>query len=136
MSWSDLPNAIRARLIASPDVTAIVGNRVHYQKVPQTSAYPHVWFNRSSIDGDPCLSGESGMQVDTFMVEIVDEQYNEDLMNAVATALGNFDGPVQAGMVFLTDIDEADDDYLFRSASDEGLFLHAFRVSVHHDGEL
>ncbi len=58
--WLQLPTAIRARLLADATVAAAIGERLHYQELPQDSAFPHVWFRRQ---GNVSTSFSIGMRL-------------------------------------------------------------------------
>jgi hypothetical protein len=134
MAWNTLPLEIRGRLLMVDDITDRVGERIHYQELPQSSKYPHIWFERSGTETDELLD-TLGPAVERFTLEIIGDEFDSELIDAVIGTLQNLDGPVGTGTVFVTHIDDADDDYLFKSSESDKLFMHALRVSVYHDNE-
>lgn len=134
MAWTTLPLEIRSRLLLTTDITDRVGERVHYDHLPESSSLPHIWFQRTGVETDDLLEGQ-GPAIDRYTVEIVGEVFDTTLIDAVVETIKNMDGPVGSGVVFLTFVDDADDDYVFKSAESDQLFMHALRVSVHHDNE-
>lgn len=134
MAWSTIPGEICRRFRMVDDITDRVGERIHYQELPQSSTYPHIWFEKTGSESDDMLEG-LGPAVERYMVEIIGDEFDTDLVDAVVGTLRNLDGPIGTGVVFVTHIDDADDDYLFKSTESDKLFMQALRVSVYHDNE-
>jgi hypothetical protein len=134
MAWNTLPLEIRSRLLLVDAIRERVGERVHYQQIPEPSVMPHVWFMRTGVDTDDLLLGD-GPATDRYIVEIVSDVFDTELVDAIVATLKDMDGPLGDGVVFLTFVDDADDDYVFKSAESDHLFMHALRVSVYHDNE-
>lgn len=134
MSYDSLPNEIHLRLTNDATVAGLVADRIHYQVIPQSSAYPHVWFNRTGDDGEKTLDGQRGLATEYFAVEVISETSVGPIVDAVAAVINAIEGPVGNGVVQLVEINNMSDDYAFRSADGDALFMHAFEVEIHHDG--
>lgn len=132
MSWFDLPKALRTALLASPEVSSMVGSRLHYQELPQSSEYPHIWFARSSRDATNCMDGSPELTVERFSFEIVSDVDAESLVDALVDTLTDFEGNVGDKYVQLIEVEDADDDYIFQSIGEsEPDYLHALRVAAY-----
>lgn len=132
MSWFDLPKALRTALLASPAIAEAVGSRLHYQELPQSSDYPHVWFTRSSRDEENCVDGSPELIVERFSFEIVSDSDAETLVDALVDTLAEFEGDVGDKYVQLVEVEDADDDYLYQSIGEgDPDYLHALRVAVY-----
>lgn len=132
MAWFDIPKAMRARLLATTAVTDVVASRVHYQELPQESVYPHVWFTRTSRDEDDALEGGHLVQ-ERFAIEIVGLEDMEGLVDAIFGQLEPWRETLGGGQeIQLVDIEDADDDYVFRSVGEgDPTYLHALSVVVY-----
>jgi len=103
--------AMRARLIATDGVTALVGQRIYPGKAPQDATIPYLVYQRISTTRFSTFSGaslipESRMQIDI----IASSQANaESIASAVRTSLDGYTG-TSAGVVVLSSTveDEAD----------------------------
>ncbi len=131
MGWFDIPNAIRAALIADTQLNTLVANRIHYQEIPTESQYPHIWFARTGREQDDLLDASEEMTQERFSFEIVGQADCESVVDRVIAVLNQFEGQVGARDVQLVDIDDADDDYLFKSIGEgEPDYLHALQVTI------
>lgn len=132
MSWFDLPKELRSQLLAVPAIAAAVGDRVHYQELPQSSQYPHVWFTRSSRDESKCVDGSPELTIERFNFEVVSDADAEAVIDALVETLTAFEGDVGDRYVQLVEVEDADDDYVFQSVGEgEPDYLHALRVAVY-----
>ncbi len=132
MSWFDLPKELRSRLLAVPAIADAIDQRLHYQELPQASAYPHVWFTRSSRDETNCIDGSPELIVERFSFEIVSDSDAETLVDALVDTLTEFEGDVGDKYIQLVEVEDADDDYIFQSVGEgEPDYLHALRVAVY-----
>lgn len=132
MAWFDLPKALRAELLAVPVVSSAIAGKIHYQELPQSSDYPHVWFARSSRDSTKCVDGSEEMTVERFTFEIVSDRDAEGLIDALVATLEAFEGDVGGRDVQLVEVEDADDDYVFQSIGEgEPDYLHALNVAVY-----
>jgi hypothetical protein len=136
MSWFDLPKALRTALLAVPAISDALGtdveSRLHYQELPQSSAYPHVWFSRSGRDESKFVDGSDEMRVERFSFEVVSDSDAETLVDAIVDTLTVYEGNVGFKYVQLVEVEDADDDYIFQSIGEgEPDYLHALRVAVY-----
>jgi len=132
MAWFDLPRAIRESLLGDAQLVASVAQRVHYQEIPQHSDLPHVWFSRTGRTSEDCLDGSDELTIERFSVEIVAESDAEAMVDRVVELLEAFRGTVTTHYVQRVDIEDADDDYVFRSVGEaEPDYLHALQVTAY-----
>lgn len=132
MSYSTIPDAIREVLVGIGIVQETIGDRVHYQTLPQESAYPHIYYYRQSLDFEDLIDpGEKGMQTDRFVLEIVAEEFNEPLLSAMREELEKIAFSRDGVDVHLTEVTDVDDQYEFRSADGDALFVHGWSVQVY-----
>lgn len=133
MNHSTIPDLLLSAMRSQSTIAAAVGNRVHYQTIPQTSQYPHIYMARQSRETETFLDGDNGPTEDRFIVEIVAETYTDSLCSAVYEVLNGIECQLPDGTwVYCSDVSDADDNYVFRSADSDALFLHAFQVTVYH----
>lgn len=126
-----LPQSIRSHLLGDSEIAAKVGSkRIHYQVVPQTSQFPHVWFTRSGRDADELLDGD-GLVFHRFLIEIAAKDGGETLADLVFDRLHQSEGPFDAFEIDSAFMEDADDSYTFQSVdSADALFLKAFELLV------
>lgn len=132
MSWFDVPKELRTALLAEQDITDQVGSRVHYQELPQSSDYPHVWFTRTSRERDRGLSGDAEMTVERFSLEVVSDHDAEIILDSIVSTMEAFEGECGDYFVQLVEVEDADDDYIFQSVGEgEPDYLHAVDIAVY-----
>ena len=131
MSHATLPDFLISALKADTVIVNKVANRIHYQTVPQTSQYPHIYLARQGSNRDRLLNGEPGVETERFIVEIVAETFDADLCTAVRDALEFDGGQYSTYAIYMTDSEDVNDDYTFQSADSDALFLHAYVVTVY-----
>ncbi len=131
MSYATVPDFVRQRLLATSGITDKVGNRVHYQQIPQSSKYPHIWFTRRGSFQEKMLDAD-GILEDRFVIEVLTPEFDEGFCTALVEAL-DIDGVQLENMLLATsDLSEMDDDYQFESASgDAALCMHAFVLTIY-----
>lgn len=130
---STIPDLLITALKGNTAIAALVAGRVHYQTIPQSSKYPHIYIARQSRDTETLLDGSSGPTEDRFIVEVVAEAYTDGLCSAVADVLNGIECVLPDGTwIYCTDLTDVDDTYQFKSADSDALFLHGFQVTVYH----
>ena len=65
-------DAVRAKLLDTPAVAAIVGERVYWQALPQNAVYPAITFERTSTRNVSSLTGPSGLRRYGFRIDCYD----------------------------------------------------------------
>ena len=131
MSWFSASNLIKNTLAAVPAISSRVANRIHYQVLPQESQLPHIWFTRSSRETDDCLS-EPGLLTERYILEICAITNEEALVDAVVSTLEALEGTVDGRSLQLVEVEDAGDEYLFRSLGDDDAdFLFALNVTLY-----
>lgn len=133
--WLQLPTAIRARLLTDATVAAAIGERLHYQELPQDSAFPHVWFRRQGNVSDQFLDwDEIGLVTDRYVMEICADQDASELVDAIINSLRAWKN-VQIDDRYLqfVEVEDADDDYVFLTGgASEADYLHALQIVCYH----
>lgn len=130
-----LPEDLKTYITASTSISNVIGTRCHYNQVPQSSAYPHVWIQRQSIDEELDMSGTGGLANTTFILECsstgLSEAYSlADKVRARLHGVSGTIGNTTARGVFVADQDE---DYIPRNNdADEGIHVAALSVTVWH----
>ena len=100
---ADFATALRARLIADADVTAVVGTKVYWGVVPQATALPYIRLQTISDPRDEHLKGYDGARVTRVQADCFAASYGtarglaEDVI--IAVALPETSGGVQFGRV-------------------------------------
>lgn len=132
MTYETLPQAIINQLKAMESEQAEkLGDRIHYQTVPESSDYPHVYIARQGGGSPRTLSHHYSDSQEQFVIELVGETFDAELLTAVSSAL-EFDGDTFDGVqVFTSDLMDVSDDYVFRSADSDALFLHGFVLTLY-----
>jgi hypothetical protein len=135
MSYSTVPDLITDTLRANSTIQTKCASRIHYQTIPQSSQYPHIYCARQGQFSDGNVDGSRGTITDRFVIEIVARFYDPILCEAVQSAL-TWDGFQTSGLeVFLSEIEDVNDDYVFKSADSDALFLHGFVVTVYYSNQ-
>lgn len=131
MSHATIPNLIRDRLLSVPAIANKLGTRIHYQHIPQSSQYPHLFFSRRGSSNEPTMDS-LGIIRDRFIVEVVTKTFDDELITAIIESL-QFEGiQLDSMCVATSDLEEADDDYAFESAAgDSALCMHAFVLTLY-----
>ena len=131
MSYSTIPKLLRLALNANSEITEKIAGRVHYQQLPQKSIYPHLYIARSGRDTDGMIDGEDGIVTERYIVELVASAFDSDLCDAVQDVLSNLECSYEGVTVHLIDLEDVDDNYVFKSADSDALFLHGFKIAVY-----
>ncbi len=131
MSYSTVPKLLRMALNNNATIAEKVEGRVHYQQLPQKSSYPHLYIARSSRDTDGMIDGEDGIVIERYVVELVATTFDSDLCDAVQDVLSNLECELEGVTVHLVDMEDVDDNYVFKSADSDALFLHGFKPAVY-----
>ena len=131
MTHSTLPQAIVDRIgeIEAGELAKITG-KIHYQTIPQESDYPHVFITRQGQSGEQTLDGYDGDNTERFVIEIVAEAYDDELITAIGDILDFRDGDPTAG-IFTSELEDVSDDYVFQSGDGDALYLHGFVLTLY-----
>lgn len=92
----DVRPAIRTLLINNAAVSAIIGQRVYPNQLPQGVRSPSVVYNRITGRAEYTLAGSGGLLEDLFQIDsiAVDSDSATNLALAVHDALSAFKGPI------------------------------------------
>lgn len=131
MSYATVPNFIRGRLLAEPKISGKVGERVHYQHIPTSSSYPHIFFTRNGSTSERLLDGP-GITEERFIIEVVTTKFDDELITAVIEALEIDSEEVDGIFLALGEVDDMQDDYAFVSVAEgDALCKHAFLLTIY-----
>ena len=131
MSHSSVPQMIIDLLKANAIIADKVSDRIHYQTLPQSSQYPHIYFARQNEDSETLLDGSSGTTEDSYVFELIDVAFDDELVTAIKEAI-EYDGFDYGGLtIFTSNITSVSDDYLFRSADSDALFMNALVLTIY-----
>jgi hypothetical protein len=131
VSLSTIPKVIREAIRNDSVLLNLLAGRIHYQTLPQKSVYPHVYYSLQSRDHDDVLDvGEKGKQTNRYIMEVVAEVYNETLITRLQDALEAIEGTKDGIDIHVVEVSDLDDQYEFKSADGDALFLHGFTVEV------
>jgi hypothetical protein len=131
MSYSTIPNLLRLALTNNSVITTKLDGRIHYQYLPQKSVYPHIYLARSSRDVEGLIDGEDDVVIERYVAELVAPTFDADLCDAVQEVLSNLECSYEGSVVHLVDLEDVDDNYVFKSADSDALFIHGFRIAVY-----
>jgi uncharacterized protein (DUF952 family) len=133
VSLSTIPKLIREAIRNDSVLLNLLGTRIHYQTLPQKSIYPHVYYSLQSRDQEDLLDpGEKGLQTNRYVLEVVAEAYNETLITRLQNAIRVIEGTKDGIDIHVVEVADLDDQYEFKSADGDALFLHGFTVEVYY----
>lgn len=131
---ADLATNLRSFLLATPAVTDIVAERVHQSRIPQDSAFPHIWFGRTGSTRDDCMDGGSRRPLfQTFALECaaLDLDQCQELADAVGDALSDYIGAFGDMTVQGVFVEDQVDDYEpYSNQGDEGIFVQSMQIRI------
>lgn len=102
MSEDIIQEALRAHLVADPDVTALVGQRIYADEIPQNAPHPAIAIYRVGRSEVHSKSGRANLITSTMQLTIASTKKTEvrQVADAVRDALipqGGFCGPMGTG---------------------------------------
>ncbi|QDV26742.1 DUF3168 domain-containing protein [Aureliella helgolandensis] len=131
MAYFAIPKLLRQTLLANPTLATALAGRLHYQEIPQTSNFPHVWYTRSGRDKETDIANEETLRIERYTFEIASDQDAETTVGQIIETLEAFEGEAGDELVQLVEVEDADDDYIFQSIGEElPSYLHALQVAV------
>jgi hypothetical protein len=131
VSHASVPTLIIERLKANPTLAAKIGDRIHYQAIPQESQLPHIYFTLQDESEESLIDGSDGVTESRYLFELVAESFDDELVSALKESI-QFDGFDWNDLtIFLSDISNVSDDYLFRSARSDADFMHASVLTIY-----
>ena len=132
-----LEDAIYQKLIADPDVTAIVGSgdeaRIFPMILPQNVEFPAVHFSRVSADRIYSMDGKTGLVAARFQFESYSDKTPEEvkaLSEAIRRSLEVFQG--QVGDIVIHGIFLESDTSLNNFDEQTELFRYTQDFIIHH----
>jgi hypothetical protein len=120
---------LRTYIAASTAINQYTSTRIHYAQVPQSSAYPHVWFRITSDTEERTMDGAGGIH--EAYVDLECAGLTQTSAQTVATALKDrldgYAGTMGNSSCKACFLRDKDDDYIpFSNQSDEGVVVIAF----------
>lgn len=138
MSYFDVARVIRERLLADSDIVALLAERIHYQVMPDSSTYPHVFFRRTgSSNVADFLNCDGGPQAIYMTLEFVSTQNEELVLGKIVDVLMSIKfATYQLGwQIAFVDASDVDDDYAFVSIGEDiPAFAHGLQLVVYTQG--
>lgn len=120
-----------ALLQADATIAEKIGDRIHYQTIPQKSPLPHLYITRQDEECEKLLDGSNSITEDRYVLELVDNEFDDDLVTAIKAAI-DFDGFDYENLtIFTSDVSGVSDDYLFRSADSDALFMNGLVLTIY-----
>lgn len=130
--YFDIARTIRAKLLADADIAALLVDRIHYQVMPSTSDYPHLFFRRSgSGDVSAYINCSDGPQTIYFSVEFISTKNEELVLGKIIDVLKaiKFESFQVGKQIAFIDVSDVDDDYAFVSIGEEQPdFVHGLQL--------
>ena len=131
MSHTSVPLMLVALLKLNPTIADKIGDRIHYQTIPQNSPLPHLYIARQDEENEKLLDGSSSVTEDRYILELVDNEFDDALVTAIKAAI-EFDGFDYGDLtIFTSDVSGVADDYMFRSADSDVLFMHGLVLTIY-----
>lgn len=131
---SDLAEDLRAFLIGTAEIQAIIGQRVHQDHVPQNMARPYIWLRQSGVEEDPCLDGAVGADPLRVFFDIeccaTVNATSKELAGEVRGVLHHHRGQLGTRSVPGVFVREHDDDYVPRNGGDPGIYVATFSLEI------
>lgn len=124
---------LRTFILGSTGVTDLIGQRCHYNMIPQVSGFGHVWFQVVSDSEERTLDQTGGVHDATVNIECIgaSEGASQAISAAIKSRVDGYKGAfgsITAQGMFLRD---KDDDYIpFGIDSDSGAHVVAHELQV------
>ena len=119
---SEIEEAIKSKLLAVTDVSALLGTRFYVNELPQKPTYPAVIYEISEQERDETMEGPSGLVKTSFEFTVYDDDYSglRDLVTKIRRGM-DFERSIILGItLFSTFLETAptffDDDLEVNSA--------------------
>ena len=128
-----MPEDLRTFINADAAVAALIVNRTHYNRMPESSVRPNIWFRVTSDTEPLTMDGVGGIHEATADIECagLTETSAQAVADALKPRLHGYKGTmgnISAKAIFLSD---KDDDYVpFSNESNEGVHVIAFGARI------
>jgi hypothetical protein len=111
---------VRAALVASASVSAIVGSRIFPILAPQTAALPLIIWRRSGIERQHSLSGPIGTPTVSLEMQLLATTYEQarELADKVRAVLDGYGGTLNNTEVKHVYLDQEADDFVQLAGGD------------------
>jgi hypothetical protein len=120
MAFKSPEAAVRNRLVTTPAVTAIVGNRVYPVIAPADADLPFVTWRRTSIQRQHSLSGPIGVPMVMLTVDLFATTYEgvRELADAARVSLDGWGGTFQNTVVSNVSLENESDGFVQLAGGD------------------
>jgi hypothetical protein len=111
---------LRAALVASGPVSALVGSRIFPILAPQTAALPFIVWRRSGISREHTLSGPMGVPTVSVEMQLLANTYEQarDLADKVRVVLDGYGGTLNNTEVKHVSLEQESDDFVQLAGGD------------------
>ena len=123
------PADLRTLIAATTPITALTSTRIHYNALPQSSAFPHVWFRVASDTEPRTMDGVGSMHEADVDIECVGltETSAQDVADSIKTKLDGYKGSAGSSTIQAAFLADKSDDYEpFSIPADQGVHVIAF----------
>ena len=116
-----MPQDLRTLIASTTGVTQYVSTRIHYNRIPESSARSHIWFRVGSDNEELTLDGVGGIHEASVDLECVatTEGGAQNAGDAVKSLLHGYAGSMGNITCDGCFVEDKDDDYLPYSISDD-----------------
>lgn len=138
---ANLGTNLRSFLLSQTELAAIVGLRIHQDHVPQskvdTDGYfrPYIWFGRSGVGREECLSPELGAPPDIEFFDLECIAPSMPMADEIAdqvTALDGYKGEFGEQSIQAIFVEDQSDEYVPRGQrTDVGSSVRALSLALH-----
>lgn len=120
MAFQSPEAAVRNRLVTTPAVQAIIGNRVYPVIAPADAALPFVTWRRTSIQRQHSLSGPIGVPMVMLTVDLFATTYEgvRELADATRVSLDGWGGTFQNTVVSNVSLENESDGFVQLAGGD------------------
>jgi hypothetical protein len=111
---------LRAALVASGPVSALVGRRIYPILAPQTAALPFIVWRPSGISREHTLSGPMGVPTVSVEMQLLANTYEQarDLADKVRVVLDGYGGTLNNTEVKHVSLEQESDDFVQLAGGD------------------
>ena len=131
----DIETALMTYLLAQSGITALVGQKIHFMRAPQSTSTPYIIVSKIDAPRSYTHDGADGLVTARFQLSCFADKYGDakSVVSAIQTAMNAFscpgtmggDGGVTVGAIFYDDETDLD-------PGESGPFGVAADYIIHH----
>lgn len=128
-----MPEDLLSYIAGSTSVTALVSTRIHYNQLPETSEYPHIWFKTTTDNEELTMDGTGGLHEAFVDMECAarSESQAQAIADVLKPRLHGYKGTMGSSTAQGIFVSDKDDEYIpFSNQSDEGVHVVAFTARL------